>query len=228
MKKTLENRISMFYAVRDACATHTATWTPLVPYANAHTSFLGRLKLIEDNIEVQEKQLGGIAKNKGELRASMVDQALVVAQATFALATDTGDTVLRGKVDYSRSDLTEGRDTVVGQRCQGVHTEASAVAAALVAYGVLAADLIALQTAIDAYVAEVSAPRTAITIRKGATEAITELVREGMAILNDRMDKLMPEFETAAPNFFQEYFDARIIVDLGGAEEEEEPVPPTP
>ena len=199
-----------------------------MPYLNAHADLLVCLRAIEDNIEVQERQLGGIAQNKSELKAQMVDQALAVAQATFALATDTGDTVLRGAVDYSRSDLLEGRDTVVGQRCQGVHAAANGVAAALVAYGVVAADLVALQAAIDAYVVAVSAPRTAITIRKGATEAIATLVREGLGILNDRMDKLMPEFEASAPNFYQEYFDARIIVDLGGPEEEEEPVPPTP
>ena len=29
------------------------------------------------------------------------------------------------------------------------------------------------------------------------------------------MDKLMPEFETSAPAFHQEYFDARIIVNSG-------------
>ncbi|MEO8066942.1 MAG: hypothetical protein ABI599_04535 [Flavobacteriales bacterium] len=107
-------------------------------------------------------------------------------------------------------------------------TEANAVAAALVPYGIAAADLTAAQALIDAYVTVVSAPRTAITIRKGATAAIEELVGANMDILNDRMDKLMPEFKPSAPDFHQEYFDARIIVDLGGKEEEEEEEPPVP
>lgn len=223
MKQLWENRISMFYAVKQTCETHIATWTPLVPYATAHAEFLANLGAIEDSTETQELQLDGIATNKRERRDVMVGLTLAVAQAAYALATDTGDPELKAKMNYSRSDLLEGRDTVIGQRCQGVHTEANAVAGSLVAYGVAAADLAALQTAINKYVAVVSAPRTAITIRKGATAAIEALTRENLTILNERMDKLMVTFKTTAPSFHQAYFDARIIVDLGGKEEEEEP-----
>lgn len=67
-----------------------------------------------------------------------------------------------------------------------------------------------------------------MTVRKGATTAIDKLVTEATAILTERMDKLMAEFRSSAPDFWQQYFDARIIVDLGGKEEEEEPPPPTP
>ncbi len=229
MKKYLENRISMLYAVKQACETHTATWTPLVPYAAAHGDFIARLTRIEDKIETQELQLGGITEDKRVHKEAMVDATLLVAQASYALATATNDVDLKGKMDYSRSDLLRGRDTVIGQRCQGVHTEANAVAAALVPYGVTAATLTALQTAIDDYVALVSAPRTAVTIRKGATEAIAQYVGECLDILHDRMDKLMILFKTTAPGFHQEYMDARIIVDLGGTgDNEEEPTPPTP
>ncbi|MBL0127801.1 MAG: hypothetical protein IPP83_10155 [Flavobacteriales bacterium] len=230
MNKHLENRISMFYTVRDACAAHTATWTPLVPFATAHTEFLDALKGIEDNMEKQDLQLLGIAKDKALKKDEMVEKALEVAQAAYAYATDSTDLELQGKMDFSRSDLVEPRDTVVAQRCQGIHTEASAVAASLVAYGIDAADLLDLQGAITKYVDVVSAPRTAVTVRKGATAAIETGVRDGLAILNDRMDKLMPAFKLSDPDFHQEYFDARIIVDLGGPgeEEEEPPVPPGP
>jgi len=42
-----------------------------------------------------------------------------------------------------------------------------------------------------------------------------------MKILNNRMDKLMPEYETSNPDFFQEYFDARAIVDSGTEKKKE-------
>ncbi len=228
MKQYWENRISMFYAVKQACETHVATWTPLVPYATAHAEFLANLALIEDSTEKQELQLDGIATNKRERRDVMVDLTVAVAQAAYALATDTDDPELKAKMNYSRSDLVAGRDAVIGQRCQGVHTEANAVAGSLVAYGVTAGDLAALQTAINKYVGVLSAPRTAITIRKGATAAIEALTRANLDILNERMDKLMVGFNATAPDFHHEYFDARIIIDLGGKEEPEAPVPPTP
>ena len=52
-----------------------------------------------------------------------------------------------------------------------------------------------------------------MTVRKGATAEISALVKDSLKILNNRMDKLMSEFKESKPNFYQEYFDARIIVD---------------
>lgn len=228
MKKYFENRLSMFYAVRDVCETHVATWTPLVPFGTAYSDFQSVLKEVENDLETQNLQIQGIAEDKAKKRDLMVERSLTIAQATYALAADTNNPELRGKVDYSRSDLLQVRDTVVAQRCQGIHTEASTVAAFLVPYGVTAADLTAQQAAIDAYLLVVSAPRTAITVRKGATAAIENGVRDGLAILNERMDKLMAGFKITAPDFHQAYFDARIIVDLGGSGEEEEEPSPTP
>lgn len=228
MRKELENRVSMIYAVKGVCDAYTATWTPLVPYTSAHTDLLTHLGTVEDKIEVQEKPLEGITKEKAKRKLLMVDGVLTIAQAVYAYATDQDDLELQGKTNYSRSSLIEGRDAVVGQRCQGVMTEATTLGAALVPYGVTAAELTAGQTLVDEYVAVVSAPRTAVTIRKGATEALAEEVKVCMDILNNRMDKLMPQFRAAAPAFYKEYFNARIIVDLGGKEEDEEPAPPMP
>ena len=65
------------------------------------------------------------------------------------------------------------------------------------AYGLVAADLTAQQSTIDAYTATVGSPRAAATVRKGATAEIEALVKDSMKILNNRMDKLMPEFEAS-------------------------------
>ena len=86
MKKTLENRLSMIYAVRDVCDAHTATWTPLVPYTAAYTELRTILDTIEGHIETQERQLEGIAEDKRKKKEVMVDKALEIAKAGFALA----------------------------------------------------------------------------------------------------------------------------------------------
>ncbi|MEO8066605.1 MAG: hypothetical protein ABI599_02815 [Flavobacteriales bacterium] len=219
MKKTSENRFSMILTVLQVCAKHVATWTGLVPYKSAHDELVNNSAAIKAATQKQEQVLIGIALDKRFKKDGMVKRTVDVAQAVFAYAVDQGDLILQEKANYSRSDLYKERDTVIGQVCQNIHGLANAAIAALGAYGVVAADLTALQTAIDAYVNVVASPRTALTVRKGATAEIDLLVRNSMKILNSRMDKLMPEFETSAPTFFQEYFDARIIVDLGGKEE---------
>ena len=156
-----------------------------------------------------------LALDKRTKRNVMVEHTLALANSLFALAVDRSDLPMQERVRYSRSTLDRGRDAVVGQRCQAVHAEGMGASADLAAYGVEAGALDALQAAIDAYVAAIGSPRTALTVRKGATAEMAMLIKDSMKILTERMDKLMTVFATTAPKFHQEYFDARIIVDNG-------------
>ncbi len=227
MRKDLEDRFTMFYAVQTAVDTHSGAWSGLVPYANAVLAFKEKIVQIEAEVEVQGKGLDGYAQDKAGKKEKMVRKALAVANQVFAYAEDKGDAVLKAKMDVSYSDLTAPRDAVIAQKCQGIHDEANAVIADIADYGIVAADLTELQALIDAYEGVISAPRVAITVRKGATEAIEALIKDGTTILTNRMDKLMSEFKDSKPDFYQEYFDARIVVNTG-AKKEEPPVPPGP
>jgi hypothetical protein len=222
MNKVNENKMSMFYAVLAVCAKYSAEWAALLSFKTAHDELKGNVKSIEDASQTQETNITGAALDKRFKRDAMVAKSVEAAHAMFAYAEDTNDIVLREKVNYAASDFLKKRDAVVAQLCQGIHDLANGLAANLANYGVLPADVTALQTAIDAYVSVVSAPRNATTVRKGATAEIEALVKDSMKILNNRMDKVMPEFRESKPVFYQEYFDARIIVDnTGGAQKDE-------
>jgi len=54
---------------------------------------------------------GGLATDKKSLREQMADAAVEVASATSAYAKKTKNKDLAAKVNYSRSDMTGGRDT---------------------------------------------------------------------------------------------------------------------
>lgn len=211
----------MFYALLQVLAKHVAVWTGLVPFKNAHDELKLNVGSIENATQKQETSLKGVALDKRFKKEAMVKQTLSIAQAMFAYAEDEGDVVLRDKVDYSRSELMQTRDAIIAQTCQNIHDLANPIIAALAAYGLLPADLTGHQSTIDAYTATVGSPRAALTVRKGATAEINALVKDSMKILNNRMDKMMPEWEASNPDFFQEYFDARMIVDSGSTKQDE-------
>lgn len=221
MTKQNEDRLSMFYALLQVLAKHVAVWTGLVPFKNAHDELEGNVASIESATQKQETSLKGIALDKRFKKEAMVKKTLEVAQSMFAYAVDQGDVVLQAKVDYSRSELMQTRDAIIAQTCQNIHDLATPIIAPLGAYGLVAADLTAQQSTIDAYTATVGSPRAAATVRKGATAEIEALVKDSMKILNNRMDKLMPEFETSNADFFQEYFDARMILNSGTDKKDE-------
>ncbi len=215
MNKQNEDKMSMFYALLQVLTKHTAVWTGLVPFKNAHDEFKANVASLENATQTQETSLKGVALDKRFKKEKMVKKTVEIAQCVFAYAVDKGDLVLQSKVDYSRSDLMQTRDAIIAQTCQNIHDLANPIIASLGAYGMLAADLTEQQATIDAYTATVGSPRAALTVRKGATAEINALVKDSMKILNNRMDKMMPEYEVSNPDFFQEYFDARIIVNSG-------------
>ncbi len=54
--------------------------------------------------------------------------------------------------------------------------------------------------------------------RSAANQLLPQLVRTAVNILNDQLDGLMVQFKTDHPNFYEEYFAARTIVDTRGAQ----------
>ena len=99
--------------------------------------------------------------------------------------------------------------------------------ASLTDYGVTAATLTTLQTAIDKYVDASSAPRNAITLRKGATAELRALLKDTNKLLTKRLDALMEQFAETKPEFYRDYQNARIVIDLGtgSGEGTETPLP---
>lgn len=207
--------MNMLYAVKGVCEEHATAFGGLTPFVNAFDELKANITALEGAIRRQERSLVGVALDKRFKRDAMVDRTLAVANALFAYAEEKGDLDLGARTDLSRSDLQRGRDTVVAQRCANVLADGNAHAAELLAYGIEATDLTALAGAIDRYVVTIGSPRTALTVRKGATAEIALLLKDSLKVLTRRMDKLMGEFRESAPDFHQRYFDARIIVDAG-------------
>ncbi|MBP6390874.1 MAG: hypothetical protein KA175_14255 [Flavobacteriales bacterium] len=220
MKKTNENKLSMFYAVIETCLKFAATWTTFLPFKTAHDEFVDNLNSLKAAAQVQKQILKGVAVDKVLKREAMVKKATEVAQGIYAYAVDQGNEVLRGQMSVGKSTFYRQRDGVIAVMCQNVHDTGVAELANLGPYGLLAADMTSLQGLIDAYEAVISSPRTAVGVRKNATTEIDILVKDNMKILANRMDKLMPEFETSDPAFYNEYFNSRMIIDLGTGEKD--------
>jgi hypothetical protein len=61
----------------------------------------------------------------------------------------------------------------------------------------------------------VEAPRGATTVKSRASKNMISLMKEIDVILNEQLDRLIESFKKSSSNFYQEYNNARIIVDLG-------------
>lgn len=71
--------------------------------------------------------------------------------------------------------------------------------------------------------------RVATSTRKASTATIDALIHEANRLLKDEIDALMMPFQFVHPDFFQQYKNARMIVDYTGrkaaAEDTPDPAP---
>jgi hypothetical protein len=135
-----------------------------------------------------------------------------VAGAVHACAVATGNVELAAKVDFGRAELTRGADKTVINRAEELHGIASAVVQSLKDYGVNQTKLDALETKIESFRKTHSAPRQRVTQSSAATSQLAKLLSEFNDLLGARLDRLMVQFKTSAPDFFNEYQSARVIV----------------
>ena len=232
MKSNQENKLSMYYAVQRVCAANNLVWGGLPAFVSGFNDFKTSIGKIETILKAQERGILGVAKDKDAIQDSMIDLSLRVAGAVFAYASDTSNLTLKGKVNYSRSELKRVRDSISGQRCQVIADEANTVIGVLATYGIVPADITLLRAKIIDFTNALSAPRTAIAERKGATDELTKQVRKTDVLLKEKLDKLIEKFKVSSVDFYKLYFDARRIVDIGVRHELPVPVPipppPTP
>lgn len=219
MNQVQENRMSMAYATLQVLDQNTVIWNGVPAMVQVHTEFKANLTALELAVNKQVVDITGHTKDKAASEESMIAKTLSIAGGVMALATVNGDNGLAEAMNLTPSELRKYRDSVVAQRCMGVHDAATANAAALVAYGIAAADITDLKTRIDKYVALIAQPRNMITARKGATAEIGALLRDTMKLLNRRADRLMQQFAFSNKDFHKQYFDARIIIDQHGQKE---------
>lgn len=195
---------------------YKAIWMPVKGFADAVTDLEEVLARIDTLLKVQEGKDGAAAEKAATLQL-LGDAAYEIAAATKACATASGNTFLAGSVDFTRSQVTQGRDATVSARCQGILDTASGVADSLKDYGITAAKLAKLQQRIAAFNAVQTKPRQVTSSGSAATRELPELFRQASAVLENRLDGLMVQFKESQPSFYNEYQSARVIVDAASS-----------
>jgi hypothetical protein len=174
-----------------------------------------QLAVITSLAQVQAAPNGGAALKKSA-KDTLLGTAYQVAAATRAYAVVNNDVELAAQLDYSESDLGEGRPQEVVVRCRNVWSTATDNQAASAAFGVTAAKLTSLKQRIDDYEAANPKPREGQAATKAATTTLPAAFAQVDEILNDCLDGLMAQFRESEAEFYNEYFAARRIVNVPG------------
>jgi hypothetical protein len=213
MNAEQQAKLNMYDAVKTACANNAATVATINGFKTAFDEFKDKIATIKEVAQQKDMATTGAAADKKARKQNLSRIGSVVAGAIFAYAAATDNNTLKQEVKFTNSDLLRTKDAMLAPRCRNIHDLGAANLAALADYGINAAKLTELQTAIDAYAEAASKPRAAINTRAAKTATLPQLFAEADKILTQRMDPLIPQFAETNPDFVVTYQSARKILD---------------
>jgi hypothetical protein len=207
----------MFLTVQAVLDQNQSLWQSLVAFVAAYGKFKTSVQTINSLSQSLNGGTKGVTANKRLVRANMAEAAEAVAGAVGAFASATDNVELQDKVNYSANDIMRVRDTESPNIAQAIHDAANANIESLATFGVTAETLADLQSKINAYTGNVSAPRTTRSNNRAAGTMVETEFDAADKVLTEQLDGLMvAKFKKSQPSFYAAYAAAREIVDNPG------------
>jgi hypothetical protein len=155
----------------------------------------------------------GATIEKNRALDAMTSAAVQTGNSVYVYALDAGNPELLALASVNKSTFYGGHVNDALLRARNIAAAAQLHLSELGEYGVNAASLAKLNTAIATLENVLDNPRSAIDERKVYTENIKQLFAETDSVLYDRLDKLVTLFKTSAPDFYALYGNARNVID---------------
>lgn len=226
MEKKVENKLTMLKAVLSLLNQNQSLWQDAVPLVNTINQIGSKMEHMEELRQFTSVSRTGIVTAKHNLKNDLIEQAFALASTLTAFAAQSNDPVMQAKVDFPISDLRSLRDSELASACRNILQLAQQLGEALLNYGVTAAQLESLGTAINTYEQQLPSHRVTIAERKAANDKLKELMNETMQIVSEQLDRLMIRFKVPNAEMYAAYLNARKIVDYGTRYEKENPDAP--
>jgi hypothetical protein len=207
MTKTQISKVTSYQTLKLVLddADNQPIWNALPAFANGVNQLYGSINVLATLGQAQTADTTGIAGDKARLATSVINRAVIIAGAAGTFASATDNQTLAAKFNITPSKLQNLRDAQLDDAAQAIHDDADALvakdAATMANYGLTAAKLTDLQSAITAYSAMVGSPRAAIAGKTAITAAIEAEIARADKLLNEQLDRLVLQFEADQPAF---------------------------
>lgn len=208
------NLLAMYNTVLQYMDDHSTAWATITPIADKKSELAAAINVISSKgVTQQQKTTQGYTSDKNTAMETMIGLAYKIALRIKAFAKKNNNAVLLNTVGYSEHSLEKGPEAEVINRCILIASAAKENVAGLAPYKVSAADIKALNNAIEtarpktAERDSVSSERTAIT---GSLPQLYANAREMASDLDDLVEGLADD-----AGFIDGYFAARRINDRG-------------
>jgi len=220
VNKVQSSQLNSHLAVQKLLAMNSETVGSLPALDEAAQELTDFIVGINTNLQVQMAP-SGAARAKRDAKLALGDAAFEIAGGVLALADATNDATLAARVKFSRTKVTSGSGNAVVARCQDILDAVTDNLKSLGGQGVTQAKLTALKAKLTAYDALRTMPRQATAASATATRQLAKLFPKVRNLLTNRVDRLVWQFRTSDPEFYEKYQVTRSIVDAPSPAQDE-------
>ncbi|KAF0140046.1 MAG: hypothetical protein FD122_2807 [Stygiobacter sp.] len=228
MKRHEANKLNMLKAVNavlESSITIVSEYPALSEAATELKTKIAEVNAIDNKFSTS---IDGKTSTKNMLEDELIEDLMPVKAALYAYAVRNKNEELKTLTKESESTLKRMRDPEFLQKAELIKTEAQKHLADLAAYKITEAVLTELQEKITAFGEALDGKDTGFANRSALRIALTEKFDEADSILAEQLDALIELVRKTNILFYDQYYAARVIKDLGTPQKTEEVKTPEP
>ncbi len=207
------NRYQMVLSAQNYLNANNAAWSA-IPIMNTFKAKLDDMVLgMKEQMKATGETSKGITIGKNDLKEQISIKTAVLSGALSAYASVSENHDLLSNGHFAKSNILKIRDAELPGRVTNLTDTLTAQLPALADYGVTEAQVTDLMSSIDDFREQIGQPRLRRSKANVAKKAVEELLESAMEVLNNKLDKVMLQFQSANPSFYEGYKNARVIVD---------------
>ena len=231
MTQSEENKSNMYNATDAVLKSNDSIIAEVPALGEVHTD----LQALIAEIEAKNSELMTVTDGKTSVKSKAINELITsfvpFASAVKAYATRKKLLELKVAVDYTESDLKHLTHAELPLKVKSIKDAAQGVLASLANYGMTQAKLDLVDAKLEALKNAKGRKDVGYTDRSATRVALTELFAKADELLKDEADGIVEVVKESHPDFYNQYFAARVIKDLGGShtkpEDEDKTPPPT-
>ena len=213
METEIMNKYQMARSSQNYLDTNNATWSAIPIMNTFKTELDDQLLGVSEKMKATGVSSKGITISKNDLKEQISIKTAVLSGALSAYASVSENQYLLSNGSFVKSDVISMRDIELPGRLTSLTDLLTAHRKSLEEYGITKAQVTDLETSVDDFRELVGQPRLIQSQANLAKKAVEELVDNAMGILNNKLDKVMLQFQFSNPSFYEGYKRARVIVD---------------
>ncbi len=215
MDKRFENKMTMLKTTLGLLLLRESIWHISEPLAVAIEELTGLIAQIEEIQQMTGEDNSGLSASKKLEKDALIKQAFELTSIIFAMASRNKDQVLLAKVDFPISELMHLRESELATRCKNILELGRSNLPQIITFGTSEVKLTALDEQIAHYKLSLPVRRISVSELKAANKKLKELLKQATDLVTDQIDRMLVQFGTINPDFYNAYLNARKVVDYG-------------